>query len=241
MLYDVPGRTGSQIALETYEAMASWEPVVAVKDAVGDLPRGQARADGLRPLLRRRRQHPRVPRPRRVRPRVGRRPRRRQRAGLDDLDVPGRRPRRSPGDLPAPAARLRGGHGRRQLRRHHGQGGRSSCSACSTTGTSAHPWRRSTTTRSPRSARGLVPPASSDLRAQPRGHDLAKDLCESPAPRTVRPAEASRGRLAGHPARRSRRGRSQHDRLRVRRPTADRRLRRAVPRGPPPRGRPDPP
>jgi len=39
MLYDVPGRTGSQIALETYEAMAAWEPVVAVKDAVGDLPR----------------------------------------------------------------------------------------------------------------------------------------------------------------------------------------------------------
>ncbi|WP_340538208.1 4-hydroxy-tetrahydrodipicolinate synthase [Nocardioides sp. GXZ039] len=40
MLYDVPGRTGSQIALESYAEMASWEPVVAVKDAVGDLPRG---------------------------------------------------------------------------------------------------------------------------------------------------------------------------------------------------------
>ncbi|WP_148615096.1 4-hydroxy-tetrahydrodipicolinate synthase [Nocardioides rubriscoriae] len=40
MLYDVPGRTGSQIAVETYVEMAGWEPVVAVKDAVGDLPRG---------------------------------------------------------------------------------------------------------------------------------------------------------------------------------------------------------
>lgn len=39
MLYDVPGRTGSQIALETYEQALAWEPVVAVKDAVGDLPR----------------------------------------------------------------------------------------------------------------------------------------------------------------------------------------------------------
>ncbi|CAB4718052.1 unannotated protein [freshwater metagenome] len=40
MLYDVPGRTASQIALETYEEMAGWEQVVAVKDAVGDFPRG---------------------------------------------------------------------------------------------------------------------------------------------------------------------------------------------------------
>ncbi|HEY1134381.1 MAG TPA: 4-hydroxy-tetrahydrodipicolinate synthase [Nocardioides sp.] len=40
MLYDIPGRTGSQIALESYEVMASWEPIVAVKDAVGDFVRG---------------------------------------------------------------------------------------------------------------------------------------------------------------------------------------------------------
>ncbi|WP_134767684.1 4-hydroxy-tetrahydrodipicolinate synthase [Nocardioides sp. 1609] len=40
MLYDVPSRTGTQLALESYEAMASWESVVAVKDAVGDLARG---------------------------------------------------------------------------------------------------------------------------------------------------------------------------------------------------------
>ncbi len=40
MLYDVPGRTASTIALESYQEMAGWEPVVAVKDAVGDLARG---------------------------------------------------------------------------------------------------------------------------------------------------------------------------------------------------------
>ena len=40
MLYDVPGRTGTTIALETYEAAAEWESVVAVKDAVGDYARG---------------------------------------------------------------------------------------------------------------------------------------------------------------------------------------------------------
>ncbi|WP_299057245.1 4-hydroxy-tetrahydrodipicolinate synthase [uncultured Nocardioides sp.] len=39
MLYDVPGRTATQIALETYEAALALEPVVAVKDATGDLPR----------------------------------------------------------------------------------------------------------------------------------------------------------------------------------------------------------
>ena len=40
MLYDVPGRTGTTIALETYEQAAAWPQVVAVKDAVGDLVRG---------------------------------------------------------------------------------------------------------------------------------------------------------------------------------------------------------
>jgi 4-hydroxy-tetrahydrodipicolinate synthase len=39
MLYDVPGRTGSTIALESYEEMSGWDQVVAVKDAVGDMPR----------------------------------------------------------------------------------------------------------------------------------------------------------------------------------------------------------
>ena len=39
MMYDVPGRTGSTIALESYEEMAGWESVIAVKDAVGDMPR----------------------------------------------------------------------------------------------------------------------------------------------------------------------------------------------------------
>lgn len=39
MLYDVPGRTATTIELPTYEAALSWDTVVAVKDAVGDLPR----------------------------------------------------------------------------------------------------------------------------------------------------------------------------------------------------------
>ena len=42
MLYDVPGRTVTRIAVDTYEAMRDWETVVAVKDATGDLP-GAAR------------------------------------------------------------------------------------------------------------------------------------------------------------------------------------------------------
>ena len=40
MLYDVPGRTGTTIALETYAAAKELDTVVAVKDAVGDFARG---------------------------------------------------------------------------------------------------------------------------------------------------------------------------------------------------------
>ncbi|GAA1150140.1 4-hydroxy-tetrahydrodipicolinate synthase [Nocardioides aquiterrae] len=40
MLYDVPGRTGTQIAFETYEQAIRMHNVVAVKDAVGDYQRG---------------------------------------------------------------------------------------------------------------------------------------------------------------------------------------------------------
>ena len=40
MLYDVPGRTGLAISLETYAAAIELETVVAVKDAVGDFVRG---------------------------------------------------------------------------------------------------------------------------------------------------------------------------------------------------------
>jgi 4-hydroxy-tetrahydrodipicolinate synthase len=40
MLYDVPGRTGTTIALDTYAQVASYDTVVAVKDAVGDFARG---------------------------------------------------------------------------------------------------------------------------------------------------------------------------------------------------------
>src|SRR6476661_1398760 len=39
VLYDVPGRTGTQISLETYERIKG-DTVVAVKDAVGDFARG---------------------------------------------------------------------------------------------------------------------------------------------------------------------------------------------------------
>jgi 4-hydroxy-tetrahydrodipicolinate synthase len=40
LLYDVPGRTGTTISLETYAAAIQLEQVVAVKDAVGDFARG---------------------------------------------------------------------------------------------------------------------------------------------------------------------------------------------------------
>jgi len=40
MLYDVPGRTGTQIDLATFEAAQRLDNVVAVKDAVGDFARG---------------------------------------------------------------------------------------------------------------------------------------------------------------------------------------------------------
>ena len=40
MLYDVPGRTGSPISLETYREAITWDTVVAVKEAAGDFARG---------------------------------------------------------------------------------------------------------------------------------------------------------------------------------------------------------
>jgi 4-hydroxy-tetrahydrodipicolinate synthase len=40
MLYDIPGRTGVQIAASTYAALADNPLVIAMKDAVGDLNRG---------------------------------------------------------------------------------------------------------------------------------------------------------------------------------------------------------
>ncbi len=40
MLYDIPGRSGVQIAEDTYKRVAEHERVVAVKDAVGNLFRG---------------------------------------------------------------------------------------------------------------------------------------------------------------------------------------------------------
>ncbi|TQL68051.1 dihydrodipicolinate synthase [Nocardioides albertanoniae] len=40
VLYDVPGRTGSPITLETYREVSTWDSVVAVKEAAGDFARG---------------------------------------------------------------------------------------------------------------------------------------------------------------------------------------------------------
>jgi 4-hydroxy-tetrahydrodipicolinate synthase len=40
MLYDIPGRTGTQIGVDTFRKVAAHERIVAVKDAVGDLVRG---------------------------------------------------------------------------------------------------------------------------------------------------------------------------------------------------------
>ncbi len=45
MLYDVPGRTATTIALETYEAARELPTVVAVKDATGDFVRGTRLVD----------------------------------------------------------------------------------------------------------------------------------------------------------------------------------------------------
>ena len=45
MLYDVPGRTGTLIGLETYVAARQWDTVIAVKDASGDLPRAARLVD----------------------------------------------------------------------------------------------------------------------------------------------------------------------------------------------------
>lgn len=39
MMYDVPARTGSTIALESYAEMSGWDEVIAIKDATGDIAR----------------------------------------------------------------------------------------------------------------------------------------------------------------------------------------------------------
>ena len=83
---------------------------------------------------------------------------------------------------------------------------------------------------------------ATQLRARPgarpgrRVHRMTPIRTRSSAP----PPPLPDGGLRVVRARRPRRDRPQHDRLRVRRPAADRRLRRAVPRGRPARRRPDP-
>jgi 4-hydroxy-tetrahydrodipicolinate synthase len=45
MLYDVPGRTGSTIGYDVYREAITWDTVVAVKEATGDLARGTRLVD----------------------------------------------------------------------------------------------------------------------------------------------------------------------------------------------------
>jgi 4-hydroxy-tetrahydrodipicolinate synthase len=45
MLYDVPGRTGTKISLDTYREIATWGRVTAVKDAAGDVTQAAALTD----------------------------------------------------------------------------------------------------------------------------------------------------------------------------------------------------
>ena len=232
MLYDVPGRTGTTIALETYAEAIKWSLGRRRQGRRRRLrARGEADADGLRRLLRRRRRQPRLARPRRRRRRLRRRPRRRTTSSAQMVDS------FHSGDhagaleiftrlLPAIDA----------VMGVPNYGATTAKAALQLLGVIDN-----------RNVRGPLVPLDRRRggRAARRPRRLRTDLgartrLESSPPRTLRAARAAEGGSAGHPARGTRRGRSQHDRLRVRRPAADRRLRRAVPRGPPPRRRPDP-
>ena len=156
MLYDVPGRTGTAISLETYAAAKEIETVVAVKDAVNDFVRGVKirelgyavysgdDASNLGWLAHGAAGFVSV---------VGHVAGNETRAMLEAFD-PATMPRpsrSSPG-----SSRDRRGDGGRQLRRHHRQG-RLQLSASSTTATSAAPGaaRRRRSRRPPRRPRGL--------------------------------------------------------------------------------------
>ena len=123
MLYDVPGRTGLPIALETYERARELANVTSVKEATGDPAHtvaltqlgysvycGDDAADAGLPRVRRRRARQR------------RRARRRARAEGDDRGLRRRRHRRGPRDPHPARAGLRRRHGRRQLRSNNRQG-----------------------------------------------------------------------------------------------------------------------
>ena len=123
MLYDVPSRTATEIALSTYAEAITWEPVVAVKDAVGDYVRGVKLiemgyalysgddvanlgwlAHGGCGFVERRR------------------PRGRQRVRGHGRCLHRRRPRRGPADLHPTGPGDGGGDGGSELRGHHRQG-----------------------------------------------------------------------------------------------------------------------
>ena len=82
------------------------------------------------------------------------------------------------------------------------------------------------------------PPLTTDGPAQHRAR--TDQLVSHPHPELQRPPKLPPRRTAGRRARRARRDRPQHDRLRVRREAAHRRLRRALPRGAPAGRRRDP-
>ena len=93
MLYDIPGRTGTAIAVESLLQLAEHPRIVAVKDAKGDFGAGSQTMAGQRPgvLLRRRHGQPAVAVGRRGRVRERGRARGRRPAARDDRRVPGRR------------------------------------------------------------------------------------------------------------------------------------------------------
>ena len=84
------------------------------------------------------------------------------------------------------------------------------------------------------------PAPSRPLASEPRPALSGSRRVSHPHPELGPPPPLPAGGLRGRRARRPRRDRPQHDRLRVRRPAARRRLRGAVPRGRPARRRPDP-
>ena len=221
--------------LETYAAMAAGTSVVAVKDAVGDLPAAcgscETRATPSTPATTSPTSAGWPTAPSASSPWSATSPGDELRAMIDA--VPGRRPRRAPSTiytrlLPAIDAVMGVAN----------YGATTAKAALQLLGvldnrTVRAPLVRAGRRRGRRAARGPRPRPDLLHRKDPHLEPPRTPSCPHRPP--------GQGRPAGHPARRARRGRPQHDRLRVRRPAADRRLRRAVPRGPPPRRRPDPP
>ena len=231
MLYDIPGRTGIAIADETYRAAAAHDRIVAVKDAVGDLYRGVrimhetglALYSGDDVINLGWLTHGGCG----IVSVVGHVAGVQYAAMVDAVDR---------GDLASALAIYRELVPVVEAVMTTAQGAMTAKAALELLG--VLPTR---TVRLPLVPARRGPGRPPARRPRPRRAAHRRRCMSRPAPRPRRPRPAGRQRPAGHPARRARRRRPQHDRLRVRRPAAHRRLRRAVPRGPPPRRRPDPP